>query len=171
MSIRDTINSRPRITAAIIAVIVVIAIGSLIWQITGGSFGPEQAPLGKRFYTTDDGKSWFPESIDKVPPYNTSDGKTAYRANVVQCKDGQPYVAYVEKFTPAQKKLIEEMFADPARRSLAIEAVMSLQEGLLVKKPMEADGWIGSEGGAKFDALVLPRCRDGGTPKPIFPAK
>jgi hypothetical protein len=167
------LNKNPLVAAGFTAVTIVFVILMLFFQLRGDSNAATDRPLPRMFYTVDDGKSYFPETIDKVPPFSTSDNKTAYRAWVVKCKSGEPFVAYVEKYSDGEKKRIDGLFGDPKLRTVAIEAVMSPQvPTTLIKKPGTGDsGWLSPRDGAKYEAVSQTTCSDGGAPMPVFPQR
>ena len=51
------------------------------------------------FFTSDDGKTWFPFEATNKPPF-THDDKIAVRAHVYSVPGGKPFVAYLSKFSP-----------------------------------------------------------------------
>jgi hypothetical protein len=172
LNLRDYINKNPIVTAGVTGVVIVVVVIMIIWQRAGGSFGSVEAALPKRFFTTDDGKSYFPDTIDKIPPFNTSDNKTAYGAQVIRCGKGEPFVAYVEKYTDEQKKKLEGMFSDPKLRSVALESTMGGQLPSTVKNAKTGDtGWVDPKSVAQYEAIVQRKCPDGGTPQPVYPPK
>jgi hypothetical protein len=173
LSIRQYLNKNPLVAAGFTVVAIVFVILMLFYQMRSDSSVVASRPLPRMFYTVDDGKTYFPETIDKVPPFTTSDNKTAYRAWVVKCKSGEPFVAYVEKYGDGEKKRLDGLFGDPNKRAVAIEAVMSPQvPTTLIKKPGTGDsGWLTPRDGAKYDAVFQPTCPEGGVPTPFFPQR
>jgi hypothetical protein len=173
LSLREYLNKNPRVAYSIAGAAALLGIGLAAWTMWGGGGGGGVAgrSLPHLFYTVDDGKTYFPETIDKVPPFTTADNKTAYRAWVFKCKTGEPFVAYVEKYGDAEKKRLEGLFNDPAKRAVAVEAVMSPTAATtLLKKPGTGDtGWVSPGDGAKYEALLQPTCPDGGKPTLMFP--
>jgi hypothetical protein len=173
LSVRQYLNKNPLVAAGFTGVAIVFVILMLFFQLRSDSNVAASRPLPRMFYTVDDGKTYFPETIDKVPPFSTSDNKTAYRAWVVKCKSGEPFVAYVEKYGEGEKKRLDGLFGDPAKRAVAIEAVMSPQVPLTqIKKPGTDDsGWLSPRDGAKYDAVFQVTCPEGGAARPVFPQR
>jgi hypothetical protein len=171
LSVREYLNKHPRVAFGIAVAGVLLGVGFAVWAMRGGEgISMSKADLPKRYFTTDDGKTFFPDTIDKIPPFTTSDNKTAYLARVLQCGKSQPYVAYLEKYGDADRKRLEGWFGDSKTRSLAIESVMGVQSTAEVKKPLTGDtGWVTPKGGAKYDAIIQQTCPDGGTPQPVLP--
>jgi hypothetical protein len=168
VSTRDFLNKNPIVAAAFAGAAILFVVVTML--IRGGAFGTPQAALPKRFFTVDDGKTWFADTIDKIPPFTTAEGKTAYGVQVVQCGKGAPYATHLERFTEAQKKKLAEMFADEKQRMLAIEATLGGQSPPQVKRPSTGDsGWTDPTDEARYDAIAHPRCPDGSTPQPVGP--
>jgi hypothetical protein len=102
-------NENPRVTTGITIGVVILALLLIVWQLW-----PEPAiqPLTKAYYTIDDGKTWFVEGIEKVPPFQ-HEGKEAVRAHVMMCgEDGKPFVGWMEKFTDDAKKKLDDLYAN-----------------------------------------------------------
>jgi hypothetical protein len=73
--------------------------------------GAVHAGVPKAFFTTDDGKSFFVDRFDRVPPFR-KDGKTAVRAQVFSCDDGRTkFVGYLEMYAPLDKAALEDVLA------------------------------------------------------------
>ena len=138
MALHDHINKRPILVAGFTGVAVVFGIIMIFWQLRGGTFGsPEVVP--KRYFTVDDGKSYFADTFDKLPPFTTSDNKTVLRAQVMQCGGESPFVAYVEKYPDAEKARLAALFKDTKTVDLAITIVMGPEDRPLVKKASPGD--------------------------------
>jgi hypothetical protein len=170
MSIRQRINEKPAVSAAVAGGFVLIAVSLIGWMScdTGGAGGgnfPQRA-----YFTVDDGKSYFPDDLDKIPPFATADGKTAYRAVVVKCGTGQPYVSHLERYTDAQKKNLETALKSPAARpTLLSEIEANALSAADVKKPLTGDkAWI-SSGKPQYEALARPKCPDGSDAERVHP--
>ena len=89
MGIRETLNKNPGITTGATAGIILLAVGFIIYQLSGGGT-PSVAT--KAYFTIDDGKTWFSDDINKVPPFD-KDGKQAVKAYVYECPGGKPFVS------------------------------------------------------------------------------
>ena len=172
MALHDHINKRPILVAGFTGVAVVFGIIMIFWQLRGGTFGPTEAVLPKRYFTTDDGKSYFADTVDKLPPFTTSDNKTALRVQVMQCGGESPFVAYVEKYTDAEKARLAALFKDTKTRELAITTVMGPEDRPLVKRASPGDtAWTDPSSGARYEAITLPSCPKGGSAQVVFPKK
>ena len=171
MKLREYLNKNPLVAAGIAGGAVLLGIVLVAMQLRGGS-DSSNVYVPKRFFTVDDGNTYFPDTVDKIPPFTTADNKTAYRAHVVQCGKGQPFVAYLEKYSDEQKKKLEGMFKDSKTRAIALESVTGAQDTPLLKKPKTGDsGWVDPKDTAQYDAMLFRTCPGGGTPQPVFPQK
>lgn len=106
MGIREKINQNQGITTGVTVGVIVLALIFIIWQLVGGNSRgtiPTQA-----FFTIDDGKTWFADDINKLPPFD-HEGKQAVRAIIFKCKGGKPFVGHLERYTPEAKAQIEKM--------------------------------------------------------------
>jgi hypothetical protein len=109
MSIREKINTEPRYGIAIAGLLLVVAIffGHRYFQSGYSVHVPNSA-----FFSDDDGKTYFKDSIYKIAPWD-HDGKTAVIARVYSYNDGQgTFIAYLERFPPASHKLLEDAYAN-----------------------------------------------------------
>src|SRR5687768_16389120 len=110
MGLRETLNENPRITTGLTVALIVVVLAWLLWPSGGGTGGGGAGGTGggggttQLFYSTDDGKTWFPDDAAKIPPFK-KDGKDAVRAVVYKC-DGKTFVNHLERYTPeAQKQM------------------------------------------------------------------
>lgn len=165
MGIRETMNKNPAITTGGTIAIIVAAIGFLVW-----TQRPVRPPEAKAFYTTDDGKTFFPDSPDLVAPF-MKNGKEALKAVVVTCDGGKTtYVAYVQRVLPAGKKLIEEQPKRfPPGTSIPIEYQMAIDSATEVKRPGPGK-WEGRSpmNMRAVNAIVMSKCPDGKLATPVF---
>lgn len=174
MGLRETLNKNPIIVYAAAAVLIGTAGYFIFGQIKGG--------VGKAtgaYYTSDDGKTWFEDDINKAVPY-TVDGKETYRAYVFSCK-GNKFVGFVEKYTPEYKAIVEKanavrakLASEPAKQGPQMDppeiqqAVLGGINGRLIKKPGDTKWYRQSEPGASNAADV--KCPDGTMPDSVTPA-
>jgi hypothetical protein len=163
VGIRETLNQNPGITTGVTAGIVVIALGFIIWQLTGSD--TPDVP-NEMFYSDDDGKTHFADAIDKVPPYDHN-GKQAVRARVYKCGSGQPFVAYLERYSKDAKEKIEKAKGNKAGDAgMAEEIAMT---GIEVKKPGDKD-WV-RQLDPRSAKIMEVKCPDGSTTnlEPVMP--
>ena len=162
MGLRETLNRNPAITTGATIAIIVVA---LIW-ISLQMFGSNRPPQStKGYFTTDDGKNWFADSLDNLPPY-MHEGKEAVRAYLYKCGDGKTFVAYLERYTPEAKKIIEKSRAtlkanpqDIMARESAFS--MAVQNGREAKKALVPGPWIQNRDYIRYSQVVQINCPEG----------
>jgi len=120
-------------------------VGMAIWFAVWSQSTPTYSgrPM-QAFYSTDDGKTWFVDSVDRRTPF-VKDGKEAVRAHIYQ-KNGMLFVLYLERLSPAgreaQKRMdnltakvpIGEHAAPPEMFTLS----QAVQNGIEYKRPGDA---------------------------------
>ena len=100
-TLREKINKNPGVTISVI----VVAAAAALWLALGGKGdkGPSTA-----YFTTDDGKTWFTDSLDRIPPFQ-KDGKEAVMCTLYHCKEGNhEFVGIMNRFTPAGRAAMEK---------------------------------------------------------------
>lgn len=107
MGLRKTVNEKPLLIVAVVAVLVLVA-GWYAWS----TAKPAGQTGGNVYFTDDDGKTFFNGSISDFSPMQR-DGKTAYRAYVFKCGDGEPFVGYMERTPEDVIALIKRAKQDP----------------------------------------------------------
>lgn len=162
MGIRDTMNQKPGITTAVMAVIIVVAIGFVVWNLLG--LGNSVSP-GKAWFTIDDGKTWFADQADKIPPFD-HEGKPAVSV-VVYTYEGapQPFAGYLMRYSPeAQAQLNDYRAAVKAGQSQpAVDLGKITVSGMQYKAPgAPANAWVSqSKNFTQVRAIQFPLCPDG----------
>ncbi len=178
MGLRETLNRNPAITTGATIVIIVLAVGFIIYSQVGSGV---PKPPKSAWYTTDDGASWFEDDINKISPF-TKDGKEAIRIYVFECKDGKKFAGYMERYTPEAKKQLEALNAKqaalkpgtPEHEQASMEASGIMQNvmmtGMQYKKPGAAGKWVAQMDGEKFSQVVSITCPDTNDyPRPVNP--
>ncbi len=168
MGIRETLNQNPAITTGATAGIIVLALGFILYQ-SFGSSGPS-IPT-KSFFTTDDGATYFADDIKLVPPFE-KDGKQAVQAFVYTCDGGKTkFVAYLQRYTPEAKKIVESVRGANANDPAAIGKLEEAQiTGIEVKKPGDKD-WVNQRQMEKFMQVQSIQCPTGSIEnlEPVMP--
>jgi hypothetical protein len=128
--------------------------------------GEPEGPPTRAYFTTDDGATYFSDSIHLAPPF-TKDGKVVLRAFVFKGSSGNPWVQYLGRYTPSAKanieKLAQQTDVDPQQFGNA------LSEGLEVKAPLTGDkGWAGAT--SPQGAPICEIHRPPGVSDPLEPA-
>lgn len=173
MGLRKTLNRNS--TVVTIATIVVIAamVGLIVWQ-TWPSGPPRMS--GEVFYSVDDGKSWFADSRDRVPPFD-HEGKPAVLAHVFTCNDGKDrFVGYLERYTAETQKLIADAKAKAqggaAGQALDPDVLNDMmQRGTEVKKANDPKAaWV-RQSDPNYMKVISVQCPDRmqGAPTMVVP--
>src|SRR5690242_16978179 len=109
VGIRETTNQHPAIATAVIAVLILGALGVGVWQFATSSNASGPTAGDKLlFFSDDDGKTWFTDDRTKLAPFDHN-GKKAYQAMVFTCDGGKTkFVAYLMRYTPEFKAKMEQ---------------------------------------------------------------
>ena len=166
MGIRQTLNENPAITTAVTGVIVLAAVAFIFKQacsMPGGGGRTTGTPAAMFYFTVDDGKTYFADDAKKVPPFD-HEGKPAYRVQVFRCPDGQEHVSHMERYSPADKKRLEDALAKSPDRNIAqleATAFIGVKE---IKKPGAKD-WVkmSAKTVEEYSTMQRPQCPDGAT--------
>ena len=166
MGIRQKINENPGATTAVTAGIVVLAILFIIWQACGDSTSGVVST--KSFYTTDDGKTYFPDDSTNVPPYQKN-GKLAVRAQVFTCDGGKTkFVGYLEMYAPQDKAMLEQMAQATKNKGAGPPpAYLGYAGQAMVKRPGDPpNAWVPLSPATTtvYQQIVQPKC-PGGKPQ------
>lgn len=162
MGVRDSLNRQnPKIIGVFTAVIVV-AVSLILFRSIGGGAGVGDS-VDLAFFSTDDGKTWFPDDAKHVPPFSR-DGKDAYRAYVYRCPDGKEFVAFLERYTPRAKKEREALYAGGEGSAIPI---LDEAKGIEVKAPGQAT-WL-KQSDPRAAVVMTPGCTGGGKPQMVLP--
>jgi hypothetical protein len=160
VGLREKMNENPKIATGATIGIVGIALILIVWQLMG-LHNPTGAITNSKYFTTDDGKSYFKDSDDKIAPFD-KDGKTAYEAYVVSCDGGKtPYVAALLKYTENYKKVFNGTVGGGSISGT----------GILYRTPLTPDdpkNWYPREN-PKGALLANPTCPDGTLAGPVVP--
>jgi hypothetical protein len=166
MGLRESLNQQnPKIVLGVTAAIIVIVV-MLYFIFEGGGSAVVGAESPKAFFSSDDGKTWFADDANKLPPFDTG-GKETLRAYVYRCGDGKEFVAFLERFTPqgkARRQAARDARADGEK---AAPPLLDQSNGLEVKMPGNPT-WV-SESDPRAEAIMSPRCPGAAKPQIILP--
>jgi hypothetical protein len=167
MSLRETLNARPKLAGGIVAGCAAAAVLLVVAHVLDlraapiGSAKPERA-----FFTVDDGKTWFVDDASQLAPFDHN-GQQAVRAYVCEC-DGKQYVNHLERYTDAGKKAmtkVREMAKKGPPPGMLVFTAQ--QRGREVKKP--GDGkWVPASNTAVAGPIAMPKRPDGAASEPHF---
>jgi hypothetical protein len=159
-------NSKFAIGAVVGAVIVTVAsAAAVIWWSGNRPDGAAHANLA--FFSVDDGKTWFPEDLKQLPPFD-KDGKQALRAYVFRCGDGgKPFVACLARYAPQTRKQLAALHARDGRPVDPLILRQLELDGLEVKAPGQS-AWL-RRSNPRAEELIMPTCPDGSAAQPVMP--
>jgi hypothetical protein len=160
LGLREEINKKPGIAAGIVGGVIVLLVIFVIWQLFGG--GPPSGHQSiKIYFTADDGRTWFVDDSDKVPPFDHG-GAPAVRCFVFKSSSSAPFVGYLQEFTPAMH---DQLTGVAGAHGMPLDP----SGEILVKKPGEKK-WVPSYSpqGVKIMDVHAP---DGSAekPQPVYP--
>ena len=122
-------------------------------------------------FTVDDGKTVFPVDATLLPPFPHG-GKTAYRAYVYTCDNGETqWVGYLERYTDSGKAMLRAMRDEQLANPAAMPPVNAqLPDHTAVKRP-GAGTWVKQSDNARAVSILDIRCPHGGQhdPEPALP--
>jgi hypothetical protein len=161
MALREYIQQKQSLVAGASLAVVILAAVFVYFQ-TMGTDHSRARLLNSEFYSDDDGKTWFIDEASKLPPFD-HEGKMAVQAAVFRYDDDKQFVAYLEKFSDAQRSEIEAAIAAHPN-----EASHWRQSPMEAKKPGDSKwvppGGVGSPALAKaYQRATTPVSPDGST--------
>ena len=166
MGIRETLNQKPQLAIGASAAVIVLALGAVAYQ-RGAASSADGARTRKVFVSVDDGQTFSVHPSNQIPPF-TIDGKEAVVARVYEC-DGKRFVAYLQKFTPAGKKTLEQLQAERGAAAVNAAAPTGIGDSdYLYKKPGRGE-WITPTHPKAADVLRVRCPGGGGVPMAVDP--
>src|SRR5438045_2449836 len=113
MSIREKMNKHPMASTVITIVGLAAGLYLVIWA--QRFFGPPSIAVTKAYYTTDEGKTYFADDLDKIYPFDHG-GKQAYRAVVFRCNhDEKPFVVAIMRINDAGRSKFAEYYSKSSK--------------------------------------------------------
>ena len=148
MGVRASLNNHPLISAGVVAAFLLGAAVALAMMLGRASSDSNALPgaRGLAWFSTDDGATWFADSVDKFAPFK-KDGKDAYRVYVWRGPDGKEFVSHLERYTAQAHRDLEAYAALPAEQR-ALEDPSSVAgglDGIEVKKPRDKTWYRASD--------------------------
>jgi hypothetical protein len=142
VGIREAIE---RNRGATIGVVVLMLVAAAFFVFYNDSSDAE-SPLTRSFYTIDEGKTWFVDTAERIPPFD-HEGQTAYRVRLFTTDGGRTqFAGYVERFTPEARRRIEAAQrggeGEPKGRPILSIIDELLISGTEVKKPGPNHPWV-----------------------------
>lgn len=158
VGVRDQINSKPAIAGAVIAGVIVLLIAFIFLQLRANHESPISGE--RMYYTTDDGRTWFADAVEKIPPFDHN-GSMAVRCYVFKTSNSAPFVGYLETYTQP----VHDRLAGITKGLAPIDQ----WSGTLVKRPGDAKWVVGmSPAGQKIMNVKSPDASPE-PPQPVTP--
>jgi hypothetical protein len=126
-----------------------------------------QVILTKAYYTVDDGRTWFVDQAERIPPFD-HEGRPAVRAQLFSCDHERTvFVGYLQKVPEDVLQKYRDKGIDPAAVD---DDELAEEGGWLANRPGDRD-WVSAKLDREgYDAIVNVHCPNGvGTPEPVIP--
>jgi hypothetical protein len=146
VGLRDQINRKPAVVAGAIGVLILLLICFTVFNLKKGQ--PSAVSGAQMYYTSDDGKTWFADAWEKVPPFDHG-GAQAVRCYVFKTASSGPFAGYLETYTPAVHDRLTGVVQSPLP--------LDVPSGTLVKRPGDKN-WVPmvSPAGQKITSVKPP---------------
>jgi hypothetical protein len=106
MSVREALQTNKAVGIGTAVMLLLVAAAISFYSLRSNN---TRGTATGAFYSTDDGKSYFTDTIFHFPPYD-QDGKTVLRAIVYSSNSGK-FVGALLRFKPEAKKTLEDSYA------------------------------------------------------------
>ena len=167
MDVREAINKNPKTGLALFGVIVVLGLAFAISSLKSDT----PTRVTKAFYSVDEGKTWFVDSADRIPPYD-KDGKTAVRVKLFVCSnDNKQFVGYLERYSSAYKTRLDAGVAAIAAGKTPVLSLNSQEvqmNGVEVKRPGDST-WAPATDMIAKSKVTKVSCPSGGVLDSVVP--
>ena len=158
VGLRDQLNQKPLIAAGIVVAMILSLVVIFFSYLHAGR--PSALSGVQFYYTTDNGKTWFAEASEKVPPFD-HDGAQAVRCYVFKTASSGPFAGYLETYTQA----VHDYLTGVVKSPIPLDAT----SGTLVRRPGDRIWALAvSPAGQKIKDVKAP---NGSTEpvEPVFP--
>jgi hypothetical protein len=135
LGIRETINRNSAVSTTVVACAIILCVVMIGLELRGANGKPPT----KNYYSADDGKTWFVDSVTELPPFD-HDGLQAVRCYVFKSKSGK-FAGLLEKYSD-----------DTLRQLAHMPAGAGGEIPVLVKKPGQKE-WKSM--GGEQEAMIL----------------
>jgi len=143
MSVREKLGEK-RLGIGVAVGLLIGATAILAFELwpRGPHFNPYQS-----YYTDDDGKTFYKDSIYNFPPYD-HDGKTAVWAMVYEDNNGHRFVGYCLRFKPETLKLVQDKYSEGLKNGTPEASLTFLDTpnislgGMEAKFPGQDHSWV-----------------------------
>jgi hypothetical protein len=162
VGVRETLNKKKGVAMTAAAVVLCASVALIAWESIGGG----QKKITKAYYTVDDGKTWFADDADKIPPFDHN-GQQACRVEVFKSADGKEFVGIIERYTDAVRDRLVELRAKPPAEQNQIEIGVVANAGFEVKRPGDTN-WV-ARNSRQGVAMMDVEAPDGGPVQGVIP--
>lgn len=163
MGIREQLNEKPAITTGATIGIILLALIFIVYEIHGSGSGSFKIPT-QRYYSDDDGASYFSDDIKLVAPFDHN-GKPAVQAVVYRCHGGKPFVGYLQRYTDKGAQELRKLSSmppdSPSPQQVSVDQIQ-MTEMEFSAPNAGAKGWVRA-GSRATDSLMNVKCPDGST--------
>lgn len=166
MDLREVFQNSHARLVAIVALTMVVAIGLFVYGIAGGD--SVHKGLTQAFYSIDDGQTWFVDDAERVSGFE-HEGQLAYRVHVYRAGDGEPFVGYLERFTPEARKRVITALQDRERPGDSMELRQLYMNGQEIKKPGDPTWHRRGTPEASAVLRIAPPAGSSGPLEPVLP--
>lgn len=168
MGVRENIDRHRGLTTGITIIVIIAAAAFAVYNIM-----PERvSERTKAFFTIDEGKTWFVDSIVKAPPFEYK-GKTAYRVEIFSCDGGKTrFAGYLLRYTPEGKQQFEAAVATARKEGRTLESILTSVSKYAELRSLEPGSpWISVNDVNKASKIRNVRCPPGvqGIPDSVLP--
>lgn len=161
MGLRETLNQKRGLTTTIALLLTVAAIGFMLMQM--GLAGDSSAVESQGYFSSDDGKTFFVDGADKLPPFEHN-GQQAVRAHLYTCGEGKGvFVGYLSRYTAEALSKLNAAKGTPDYDRVVDQA---LADGFEVKRPGDPN-WV-KRGTPEAAKVANPSCPNGGELKAVL---
>lgn len=158
MGFRAYIARSPKLSTTVAVVVLAGALTSIFLSLGNSHTSAEL----RRFYSTDDGLTYFDDVITRIPPFD-HDGREAVVAHVFE-DGGRQFVGYLEKYSPE----VAEKLSSIERLEDRLSIVEKDPQAILVKRPGDPN-WVVSSTPAGMAVRSSVHTNDGQIPKVVLP--
>jgi hypothetical protein len=153
MGVREAINQKQTLAAILATAFVLVSVGFVAWYLAAPSMSSGTKPGSKAFFTDDDGKTFYVDSADNIPPYQHN-GKQAYGCTVFTTDGGKTKtVGWLMRYRDEGKARIQEM-----RGSKGMASGPSPTQWLEYKKPGAPEtAWVKASSPAGMEIQRPPK--------------
>lgn len=160
--------NRHRRAAATVGLLLLLGGAALVvwsWRVDWTPF--RETVATKAYYTVDDGKTWFVDSAERVPPFDHH-GRPAVRVHLFSCDHRKTiFIGYLEKIPDEVMQRYRDRGIDPATVD---DDDLAAEGGWFARRPGDSDWTNSKTDHERFMQILDVRCPGGsGYPIEVLP--